>query len=199
MILADLLQDQNPWWRDAAIRRARGYPVRRELQPKILDRILRVDDRRAVVLLGPRQVDVWRRLRSSIAARSIVRDLSSLGVDVSTAPCKQAVAARLASVGEAGSRAADPGRRPRSRALRRQRGLSPIRERAHPGTTCAMIADRRARASKSQGASRRSSDRARGSMDMSHGSLDTSRGSWDRAHGSLGGVLRLCWRYGGVR
>jgi len=89
MILADLLQDQNPWWRDAAIRRARGYPVRRELQPKILDRILRVDDRRAVVLLGPRQVDVWRRLRSSIAARSIVRDLSSLGVDVSTAPANR--------------------------------------------------------------------------------------------------------------
>ncbi len=56
MILADLLQDQNPWWRDGAIRRARGYPVRRKLQPKILNRILRVDDRRAVVLLGPRQV-----------------------------------------------------------------------------------------------------------------------------------------------
>jgi predicted AAA+ superfamily ATPase len=56
MILTDLLQDQNPWWRDAAIRRARGYPVRRELQPKILSRILRADDRRATVLLGPRQV-----------------------------------------------------------------------------------------------------------------------------------------------
>ncbi|HKI04748.1 MAG TPA: ATP-binding protein [Thermoanaerobaculia bacterium] len=56
MILADLLQDQNPWWRDGAIRRARGYPVRRELQPKILNRILRMDDRRATVLLGPRQV-----------------------------------------------------------------------------------------------------------------------------------------------
>ena len=56
MILADLLQDQNPWWRDGAIRRARGYPVRRELEPKILSRIGRVDDRRAVVLLGPRQV-----------------------------------------------------------------------------------------------------------------------------------------------
>jgi len=56
MNLADLIQDQNPWWRDGAIRRARGYPVRRDLQPRILSRILRVDDRRAVVLLGPRQV-----------------------------------------------------------------------------------------------------------------------------------------------
>lgn len=56
MILTDLLQDQNPWWRDGAIRRARGYPVRRDLQPKVLSRLLRVDDRRAVLLLGPRQV-----------------------------------------------------------------------------------------------------------------------------------------------
>lgn len=51
----DLLQDQNPWWRDGAIRRARGYPVRRELQPKILSQVLR-EDRRATLLLGPRQV-----------------------------------------------------------------------------------------------------------------------------------------------
>lgn len=56
MVLSDLLQDQNPWWRDSAVRRARGYPVRRELQPKILNRILRRDDRRALVLLGPSQV-----------------------------------------------------------------------------------------------------------------------------------------------
>jgi hypothetical protein len=56
MISADLLQDQNPWWRDGAIRRARGYPVRRDLQPEILSRILRLDDRCATMLLGPRQV-----------------------------------------------------------------------------------------------------------------------------------------------
>lgn len=56
MILSDILQDQNPWWRDGAIRRARAYPVRRELQPKILNRVFRLDDRRAVLLLGPRQV-----------------------------------------------------------------------------------------------------------------------------------------------
>lgn len=56
MNLSDILQDQNPWWRDGAIRRARGYPVRRDLQPEILSRLLRLDDRRAMVLIGPRQV-----------------------------------------------------------------------------------------------------------------------------------------------
>jgi hypothetical protein len=56
MILADILQDQNPWWRDGAIRRARTYPVRRDLQPRLLSRVLRLEDRRASVLLGPRQV-----------------------------------------------------------------------------------------------------------------------------------------------
>jgi predicted AAA+ superfamily ATPase len=56
MILADLLQDQNPWWRDGALRRARGYPVRRDLQKEILLRVQRLDDRRAMVLLGSRQV-----------------------------------------------------------------------------------------------------------------------------------------------
>lgn len=56
MILDELLQDQNPWWRDGATRRARDYPVRRDLQPEILERVLRLGDRRATVLLGPRQV-----------------------------------------------------------------------------------------------------------------------------------------------
>ncbi|HYU30734.1 MAG TPA: ATP-binding protein [Thermoanaerobaculia bacterium] len=56
MILSDILQDQNPWWRNRAIRRAWLFPVRRELQPKVLSQIVRFDDRRAVVLLGPRQV-----------------------------------------------------------------------------------------------------------------------------------------------
>ena len=56
MILSELLQDQNPWWRDGQLRRARGYPVRRDLQSQILSQVLRLDDRRAMVLLGPRQV-----------------------------------------------------------------------------------------------------------------------------------------------
>jgi uncharacterized protein len=56
MILGELLQDLNPWWRDATVRRARGYPVRRDLQPEILARVRRTEERRAMVLLGPRQV-----------------------------------------------------------------------------------------------------------------------------------------------
>lgn len=56
MNLSDLLVSQNPWWGDAASRRALLYPVRRDLEPQILDRIGRRDDRRAVLLLGPRQV-----------------------------------------------------------------------------------------------------------------------------------------------
>jgi predicted AAA+ superfamily ATPase len=56
MILGELIQDLNPWWRDAAVRQSRGYPVRRDLQPEILARLLKVEERRAMVLLGPRQV-----------------------------------------------------------------------------------------------------------------------------------------------
>jgi predicted AAA+ superfamily ATPase len=56
MDLADLIQDHNPWWRDAALRRARRYPLHRVLGPEIHARLLREDERRAVVLLGPRQV-----------------------------------------------------------------------------------------------------------------------------------------------
>lgn len=52
----DLLQAQNPWWQDGGIRRARAYPARRDLQPRILKQIRRADDRQALVLMGPRQV-----------------------------------------------------------------------------------------------------------------------------------------------
>lgn len=56
MILTELLQDQNPWWRDPALRRARSYPVRRNLQKEVFSRLGRDDNRRALVILGPRQV-----------------------------------------------------------------------------------------------------------------------------------------------
>jgi predicted AAA+ superfamily ATPase len=54
--IADILQDQNPWWKEPLARRAQRYPVRRDLHSVILERVRRADDRRAVVLLGPRQV-----------------------------------------------------------------------------------------------------------------------------------------------
>lgn len=56
MIVSDILQDHNPWWRDPASRRALRFPVRRQLQNEVLARLQRTDDRRALVLLGPRQV-----------------------------------------------------------------------------------------------------------------------------------------------
>src|SRR5579864_548458 len=54
--LREILQDQNPWWRSADARRASIYPVRRELQPQVVERVRRWADRRAVVVVGPRQV-----------------------------------------------------------------------------------------------------------------------------------------------
>lgn len=56
MNLSDLLVSQNPWWREPASRRALAYPVRRDLEPQILNLVVRRSDRRAVLLLGPRQV-----------------------------------------------------------------------------------------------------------------------------------------------
>ncbi len=56
MDLAAILEDQNPWWREPSPRAARRYPMRRDLQKEVLRRVLDVDDRRALVILGPRQV-----------------------------------------------------------------------------------------------------------------------------------------------
>ncbi len=56
MDIGEILADHNPWWRDPADRRARRYPVRRDLQGQVLAQVGRPTDRRAVVVLGPRQV-----------------------------------------------------------------------------------------------------------------------------------------------
>jgi predicted AAA+ superfamily ATPase len=55
-LLREILQDQNPWWRAAEARRASAYPVKRELQREVIERVGRLADRRAVVVVGPRQV-----------------------------------------------------------------------------------------------------------------------------------------------
>ena len=51
-----ILEDQNPWWKEPAYRIGLPYPIRRDLQPVILTHLVRRDDRRALVLMGPRQV-----------------------------------------------------------------------------------------------------------------------------------------------
>jgi predicted AAA+ superfamily ATPase len=56
MTISAIVQDQNPWWREPATRPARNRPVRRTLQREVLSQILRIDDRRAVLVMGPRQV-----------------------------------------------------------------------------------------------------------------------------------------------
>lgn len=55
MSLTAILEDRNPWWRDPAIRAAARYPARRDFQRRLLTAI-GASDRRAQVVLGPRQV-----------------------------------------------------------------------------------------------------------------------------------------------
>jgi predicted AAA+ superfamily ATPase len=55
-VLHEILQDQNPWWRSGEARRALSYPVRRQRQREMVKRVWRLQDRRAALVLGPRQV-----------------------------------------------------------------------------------------------------------------------------------------------
>lgn len=56
MDLRAILEDHNPWWREPSLRAARAYPIRRRLQREISTRASNLGDRRAAVVLGPRQV-----------------------------------------------------------------------------------------------------------------------------------------------
>ncbi|HEX5761011.1 MAG TPA: AAA family ATPase [Thermoanaerobaculia bacterium] len=73
MSFLEILQDQNPWWTDGATRRARRFGVRRDLQPRILAQVQRLSDRRAVVVLGPRQVG------KTVALLQVADDLLAAG------------------------------------------------------------------------------------------------------------------------
>lgn len=55
MSIHPILEDLNPWWRDSGQRRAGRYPVRRDVQPRVLHHV-GTEERRALLLLGPRQV-----------------------------------------------------------------------------------------------------------------------------------------------
>lgn len=54
--LSVLAEEKNPWWRHPEHRVARAYPYRRDAQRQIVTRLLAGEDRRALVLMGPRQV-----------------------------------------------------------------------------------------------------------------------------------------------
>lgn len=66
MDIRAIIQAQNPWWRHPHERAARKYPFRRQLQPLVLRQVRRVEDRRAVVLMGPRQVGKSVLLRQTV-------------------------------------------------------------------------------------------------------------------------------------
>jgi predicted AAA+ superfamily ATPase len=54
--LLDLVASQNPWWREPRARVSAAYPTRRDSQVQFSRQLLRLEDRRAVALVGPRQV-----------------------------------------------------------------------------------------------------------------------------------------------
>jgi hypothetical protein len=56
MQVEPLLLEFNPWWGDPDARGTSNLPFRRDLQARVLDQVVRRDDRRAVVVEGPRQV-----------------------------------------------------------------------------------------------------------------------------------------------
>ena len=56
MNLNEIVEDQNPWWKDPDARGDLLYRIRQDKQRKVLEQVLRLEDRRAVVLMGPRQV-----------------------------------------------------------------------------------------------------------------------------------------------
>lgn len=66
MNIRAIVEAQNPWWRERHARAARKYPFRRRLQHRVLRQVLRIEDRRAVVLMGPRQVGKTVLLRQTV-------------------------------------------------------------------------------------------------------------------------------------
>lgn len=108
MSLMDIFQARNPWWRDPERRIARGFPVRRACFEQVLAQLLRLD-RRAQILLGPRQVG------KTVLLRQIADELLDRGIpprnllyfDLSDDRLPEAVSLR--EVVEAGRSVADPG------------------------------------------------------------------------------------------
>ncbi|HSL82399.1 MAG TPA: ATP-binding protein [Thermoanaerobaculia bacterium] len=66
MSIEELVTELNPWWEDATARVARSLPARRDLQPKLVEHLLHLSDRRAWAIAGPRQVGKTVMLRQTI-------------------------------------------------------------------------------------------------------------------------------------
>jgi predicted AAA+ superfamily ATPase len=66
MSIEGLVTELNPWWADASARVARSLTARRDLQPKLVEHLLHLSDRRAWAIAGPRQVGKTVMLRQTI-------------------------------------------------------------------------------------------------------------------------------------
>ncbi len=71
--VSELLLDHNPWWERGRVSRAAGYPARRDVQIDLRRRLAR-DDRRAILVLGPRQVG------KTVALLQLADDLREAGL-----------------------------------------------------------------------------------------------------------------------
>lgn len=56
MELDELVASLNPWWSEPGARAALEFPVRRDAQTAFVHQLRRLEDRRALALVGPRQV-----------------------------------------------------------------------------------------------------------------------------------------------
>lgn len=55
-VIRQILEDHNPWWSDSQARRAGSYPARRDLHARLVEHLGLRGGRRALLILGPRQV-----------------------------------------------------------------------------------------------------------------------------------------------
>lgn len=73
MEIPGLVVSQNPWWGEPRARTSTRYPIRRDVQAALSRQLLRLEDRRAFVLAGPRQVG------KTVALLQTVDELLDLG------------------------------------------------------------------------------------------------------------------------
>jgi hypothetical protein len=66
MGIEELVSELNPWWVDPRARVGRPFTARRDLQPKLVEHLLQLSDRRALAIAGPRQVGKTVMLRQTI-------------------------------------------------------------------------------------------------------------------------------------
>ena len=55
-VTRQILEDHNPWWSDSQARRATSYPARRDLHARLVEYLGLRGGRRALLVVGPRQV-----------------------------------------------------------------------------------------------------------------------------------------------